>query len=240
MDSQVRDMLVLVIEVIFFIGFLTTAFVAKDWTAAATFALALATFALVRDSSKNIEVSKNSLIKEDMTREMEQLIKPLYNKRDRFEYYESAYAFSSSTDNFWKEIENNKYMATKDLRESIENYLKENREVRQNLSSIQGKIRGTYCKEKNQLPSNFLMTINNFANFASSSFINCEVPPELKKLLDELNEESEIRSELKKYIDLVENNSFAITRSDLRNKVIERYEKLEKKLDEIRELLERA
>jgi hypothetical protein len=131
-------------------------------------------------------------------------------------------------------------MATKDLRESIENYLKENREVRQNLSSIQGKIRGTYCKEKNQLPSNFLMTINNFANFASSSFINCEVPPELKKLLDELNEESEIRSELKKYIDLVENNSFAITRSDLRNKVIERYEKLEKKLDEIRELLERA
>ena len=107
MDSQIRDMLVRFIEVIFFIGLLITAFVIKDWTAAATFALALATFALVRDSSKNIEVSKNSLIKEDLTREMEQLIKPLYKNRDRFEDYESAYVFSSSTDNFWKEIENN-------------------------------------------------------------------------------------------------------------------------------------
>lgn len=209
-----------------------------DPVAIATILLAAATFALVKDSSRNIEVSKNSLIKEYLTREMEQLIKPLYNKRDRFEYYESAYAFSSSTDNFWKEIENNKYMATKNLRESIEDYLKENKELRQNLNSIESNIRGTYRKEKNQLPSDFLTIFNQCGNISGSHFNIGEVPLELKKLIGELNDESEIRLELKKYIDIVENNSVAITRLDLRNKVIERYKKLEKKLDEIRESLE--
>lgn len=195
---------------------------------------------LARDSSKNIEVSKNSLIKEDLKSEMEQLIKPLYDKRDQFGYYEVAYAFNSPKDNFWKEMENNKYLATKDLRESIENYLKESKELRQTLSAIQSKIRAKYQKERKQLPDNFLMKISEYANLSSSyCFINV-VPPELNKLLEELNEESEIRSDIEKYIFIVENNDLAITRSNLRNKVIERYEKLEKKIDEIRESLEKT
>lgn len=193
---------------------------------------------LVRDSSKNIEISKNSLIKEDLTREMEQLIKPLYNNRDKFEYFEPDYALSYSKDSFWKEIENNKYLATKDLRESIENYLKENKELRQNLSAIENKIRGGYQKERNRLPDTFLV-ISDSANISRSSQKDAKVPPELRDLMEKLSEESEIRSHIENYINIVENNGFAIIRSGLRSKVIERYEKLEKKIDEIRESLER-
>ena len=216
MDSQSRDRIVRVIAVILFVGILIIAYVAKDWTAAATFALALATFALAIDSSKNIEISKNSLIKEDLTREMEQIIKPLYNNRDRFGDYEPVYALNYSTDSFWKQTEINKYLATKDLRESIEHYLRENKELRQNLSSLENKIRGTYQKEKEMLPFDFYRIMENFVNFSKSPLNNAEFPEELRKLMEELNGESEIRSYFKEYINIIENNNLADIRYELR------------------------
>ena len=167
---------------------------------------------------------------------MDQLIKPLYNKRDQFEKHEDAYVSSYSEDPFWKNIENNKYMTTKDLRESIEDYLKENKESHLELDSIHTNLKILCEKEKNQLPGDFLPTILSSRSFS----INWKVLPLLKKLLEDLNEESETRLEIKNYIDFIENNSLVSMRLDLRDKVIKRYEKLEKKMDDIRESLDKV
>jgi len=233
MKSQDKDLLIWIIVIILFVG---VYIFAKDLTAAATIALAFATFTLARDSSKNIEISKNNLIKEHLTREMKQLIIPMYKNRDLFEYNESHHVGDLSRDTFWNDIDNNRYLAAEDLRESIELYLRTIEELYQKPQSIRENIRSAYQKEKDHIQVDLDTILNKIGSFPRKDE-RCE---ELKKISEKLDRESEVLLYVKEYIDIVENNNLEDRRSKLRNKVISRYEELEKKMDEIRKSLEGA
>ncbi|HOE46751.1 hypothetical protein [Methanothrix soehngenii] len=79
---------------------------------------------LAKDSSHNVEILKNNLTEQHLIKEMDELIKPLYENRNEFEGLEYVHAFNSyDAKKFWKKIESAKYLAPKKLRNLIENYL---------------------------------------------------------------------------------------------------------------------
>lgn len=145
-----RDAIIWVVAIILFVGILIAS--PKDFTAAATIALAFATLYLARHSSKSTEISKNNSLKEILTREMDDLIKPLYAKIDQFEtlelvhipYYEEISDFRDYRDeakNFWEQLEADKYLASKALRSLITTYLEANKQWNEKHKQLANELR---------------------------------------------------------------------------------------------------
>jgi hypothetical protein len=117
----------------------------KDFTAAATIVLAFSTFVLANDSRNNIQLSKNTVLGGHLIQEMQNLIKLLYTRRDEYEYLERVHIpyfeaeedlreWQDRAEDFWRDIDANKYLAPNDLRHVIEEY----KRISKNL--INGKV----------------------------------------------------------------------------------------------------
>lgn len=137
MNFQPRDLIVWAISVILIVGTLIAS--PKDFTAAATIALAFATFVLASDSSNSIQLSKNSVLGEHLILEMQGLIQLLYTRKDEYEYLERVHIpyfnveedlreWQDRAENFWEDIDANKYLAPNGLRHLIEEYINVNEE----------------------------------------------------------------------------------------------------------------
>lgn len=210
--------------------------------AIATIALAWENHRLSRDSRKNIEISKNNLMEQHLIKEMENIIKPLYEKRDNFSDLESRYPFINDPYNLWKKIETNKYLANKDVRRDIELYLRTIDEMREKFRLVTDNISEAFRKEKDEIPeyigdmhrdtiySGYLQNIN-------SSPTLREKDEQAIKIIDSLKHNSELRKYFIEYIELIKSNNLALMRNDLRNKIINRYMELEEEIDRIEEFL---
>jgi hypothetical protein len=215
----------------------------KDFTAAATIALAFATFGLAKDSSKNIEISKNNLAEERLRREMDKLIKPLYENRNEFEGLEYVHAYNDfDAINFWKRIEADKYLANKDLRELIEYYLKLNADWYKNFKATRDKIKDAYWGDQVNLSNPYARSseLMDRIRYLPRNDLKEEQLNYINELLKKIDSEHEIIKYLNEYKSLIEKDTeLEPIRLKLLNSVINRYQKLEEKIDEIHETLEK-
>ena len=135
MSGPHRDLIIWAIAIIMVIGTLIVS--PKDFTAAATIALAFSTFVLASDSRNSILLSKNTALGEHLIQEMQGLIKLLYIRRDEYEYLERVHIpyftveedlreWQDRAENFWKDIDANKYLTSNGLRHLIEDYIEVN------------------------------------------------------------------------------------------------------------------
>jgi hypothetical protein len=129
-----------------------------DPIAVATVLLAVATFLLAIDSNKNIKISKNNLLEEHLVKEMEELIKPIYMERGKFEYYEFVHVpyydetkdfqrWEEEAHDFWDRLEANRYLASKDLRDIIEDYSQTNKTWLSKTKGLTTKIKDALTRE---------------------------------------------------------------------------------------------
>jgi hypothetical protein len=87
---------------------------------------AVAVYLTLRQQNINLSVIRE----ERYHKEMDLLIKKLYNNRDEYEQFEPHHVDPNNTEEekqaleFWKEIRENKYLAPKELRDIIDQYLK--------------------------------------------------------------------------------------------------------------------
>ncbi|MFA6371917.1 MAG: hypothetical protein WCW68_04770 [Methanothrix sp.] len=88
MNLPPRDLIIWAIAIILVAATLIAS--PKDFTTAATIALAFSTIIMASDSRNNIRLSKNTVLEEHLIREMQGLIKLLYTRRDEYEYLERA------------------------------------------------------------------------------------------------------------------------------------------------------
>jgi hypothetical protein len=214
----------------------------KDFTASGTILLAIATFILARDSSKNIEISKNNLAQQNLKREMEQFIKPLYQKRERLEDLEYVHSFNNNEARlFWENILADKYLAPRDLRDLIDEYLKINIEWVDKLSSMRGKISVAHKEEYKSIPqtTEFInMFSHHFHRLPQKDFRNRELQS-LNDLIEKLNLESKTRKCIEEYINIIRDDIvLEDKRLEIREKIEARYNELEEKMDKIRDSLE--
>ena len=209
-----------------------------DPVAIATILLAAATFALVKDSSKNIEISKNNLLEEHLVKEMEKLIKPLYKNRDELEYYELVHAFAyKEAQDFLSDIEANKYLAHKELRILIESYLKINREEYDKYTNIKGKVWQAYFDGE---AKNGIEIYRDFERLPTGDKYEHILYYEM--IVEKFTKPgSDLRKSIQEFIKLIkEDTNLKSERSNLQDKVIDRYNELEKKIEEIRDALEKS
>lgn len=223
-----------------------------DYLTLATFTLAIATFLLVwenhrlsKDSSKNIEVSKNNLVEQHLVKEMEHIIKPLYERRDNFEDLEYRYlAHTSDVDNVWKRVETDKYLASKDIRHNIESYLKAAVVENEKFKAVTQKIWHALQEEKNDIPErvgdkhrdSFCFDFGQHMQSCCLTFRRND--EQADNLIGILKSESKLRNYLIEYTDLIKSNNLALMRAELRDKIINRYTELEEKIDAIQESLD--
>lgn len=225
----------------------------------ATVLLAVATFLMADDSSKNIEISKNNLIGQYLIKEMEELIKPLYENRKNFESLEYVYAYDLlAAIDFWKKREADKYLASKGLRKLIEEYMIINNEKYEEFKSINKKFWIVYYKERErcqQAASVYGPAANKYEKLKDFIYVELNIiNPDhhlprsserdswLQKI-DELVKELEPDNEIRRYIEelkyLVNDDTSKNKREALVKMVETRYEELERKIDEIHESLDR-
>jgi hypothetical protein len=233
-----------------------------DPVAIATIILAAATFALAKDSGKNIEISKNNLLEEHLAREMEELIKPIYMKRDHLEsleyvhipYYNETISFerwTEESDDFWKLLEADRYLAPKDLREIIRDYSQANKEWHKKRGELANKIRDALTKENKrelceEAPTDRYLRIT--PGYFDYRFIN--LPPsdnkaerkeKIKVLTDRLEPNSDSSNIIKEFVKLIDEDTVLEEKRALfKEKVTVRYEELEKMIDQIRDTLEKS
>jgi hypothetical protein len=265
MDQKYNDFIIWITAIVLFI--ITFVLSKKDFTASATITLAFATFVMVKDSSKNIEVSKNNLRGEHMIREMEDLIKPIYMKRDQLEsieyvhipYYDETRSFETYRDDandFWESIEANKYLAPKDLRNTIIEYLNTNKLWLEKLERLQDELREASMRIDEPRNRDILEVaprdrfLQAYPVFFDWRFINLPMSNlkdgrkqkinELVDRLDPMNKsEKEFSQCIQKFGILIDEDvEIERIRSALREAVIERYETLAINIDKIRECLE--
>ena len=234
----------------------------------ATIALALMTYLLSKDSTKNIKLSKENLVEQHLLREMEQLIKPLYKERKNFEDLEVTHAYHRpKAILFWKKRETDKYLAPNDLRHLIEEYLIFDNELYNKYNAIFNKIWVI-------VDSDEIERIRDHEMHAPDDLFQPYIPPsvkyeELKKFLnvgligsshshlplsderiswlekvDELITKLEPGSEILSCVNeikvLVENDIILkAKREALIDKIEARYRELERKIDNIHESLDR-
>lgn len=156
MNLRSRDLIIWTISIVLVVGTLIAD--PKDFTAAATIALAFATFVLASDSSNSIQLSKNSVLAEQLIREMQYLIQPLYTRKDEYEYLERVHIpyfnveeefreWQDRAEDFWKDIDANKYLAPNELRHLLEDYIKANEEWHNKYKDVFNKIVTSLEKE---------------------------------------------------------------------------------------------
>jgi hypothetical protein len=145
MNLPHRDLIIWAIAIILVAGTLIVS--PKDFTAAATIVLAFSTFILASDSRNNIQLSKNTVLGGHLIQEMQDLIKLLYTRRDEYEYLERVHIpyfeaeedlreWQDRAEDFWRDIDANKYLAPNDLRHVIEEYIKANEEWYNNYKYV--------------------------------------------------------------------------------------------------------
>ena len=233
-----------------------------DPVAIATILLAAATFALAKDSGKNIKISKDNILGEHLEREMEELVKPIYMKRNRLEYlehvhipyYDETISFENWTEEateFWDLLEADRYLAPKNLRDIIGSYSRANREWNKRQSELADKIRDALTREEKrdlceEAPTDRYLRIT--PGYFDYRFIN--LPPSDKKserierirqLTNNLESDSDSRHLIEEFITLIEQDTEL---KDIRELFVERvtarYEELENMIDIIRASLERS
>ncbi len=234
----------------------------NDPLAFATVLLALATLYTVLNSKRDIEISKNRLMEEYLVREMEELIKPIYMQRNELEYYEYVHvpyydgtrSWETRRDRgyeFWEFIEANRYLALKMLKDLIINYSNVNLEWKNKHIELTNQIRNALTNEGKMnickdAPEDIYL--NPIATYFDYRFINlpstndkAERKRELKELTDQLDTESESYKLIKKFERLIDDDVvLEKARSKFIDEVQNRYETLEKRIDEIRETLNRS
>jgi hypothetical protein len=263
-DAKIEHPIIWAIAIVLVVGTLIASH--KDFTAAATIALAFATFVMARDSSNNIKISKNNLSGEHLIREMQDLIQPLYISKDEYEYRERVHIpyfnyeedfreLENEAEDFWKDIDANKYLAPIDLRHLIEAYIEANSEWYDKYRENLNKLKESLKKEDRAAIRNLLQEAPRDERLDQASVIFdyrfMNLPQrnikerrikEIKELigqLTQLNPESEFVKHIKDFLALIEEDTvLEAIRSDLRAKVIYRYEELETEIDKIRTSLE--
>ena len=165
MNLQPRELFIWAMAIVLVVGTLIAS--PKDFTAAATIALAFATFVLARDSSNSIQLAKNSVLGEHLIQEMQGLIQLLYTRKDEYEYLERVHIpyfnveedlreWQDRAEDFWKDIDANKYLATNGLRHLIEDYIKVNEEWYNKYKDIFNKMVISLEKEDHEELKNIL------------------------------------------------------------------------------------
>jgi hypothetical protein len=233
-----------------------------DPVAIATIILALATFALAKDSSKNIKISKDNLLEEHFVKEMENLIKPIYMRRDQLEnlefvhipYYDGTRDFQRWTEEareFWDLLEADKYLASNDLRDEITDYSQNNDKWHKKQKELANRIEGALTREgKLDLclgaPRDGRFDV--LSSYFDYRFINLpssedkdERKQQIKELSDQLNPNSESFNLIKDFVQLIDDDIvLKDKRTTFKDSVMDRYEKLKKEIDEIRKNLENS
>jgi hypothetical protein len=213
--------------------------------AIATIVLAFMTYLLAKDSSKNIKLSKENLIGQHLLREMDQLIKPLYENRNNFEELESCHEVTPNKESFWKKRESDKYLAPKDLRHLIEEYLGIDKEMYKRMVDINNDIweildHSPHADKYRDLKSSIYSEGTSRYNFhlvgsAERGFWLEHV----NELIANLEPDSKIFEYVTQLKDLVESDKDL---TEKRKKLIEmveaRYKELEYMIDNIRASLE--
>ena len=231
-----------------------------DPVAIATILLATATFALARDSGKNIEISKYSLLGDHLERDMEELIKPIYMERNRLEsrelvhipYYDETHDFMEFTDEahgFWDLLEANSYLAPKDLRDIIINYSICNEEWDKKRNDLANEIHYALEIENRmdlciEAPRDRYLPVGPV--YFDYRFINLPLYNEKSERKDKIQEltarlepNSNSRHLIEKFQELIDADTQLKTIRELfKERIISRYKELEKMIDEIREALE--
>jgi hypothetical protein len=230
-----------------------------DPVAIATIILATATFALVKDSSKNIEISKNNLLEDHLVREMNELIRPIYLKRDKIEYlefvhnpycYETKYfqEWKDEARDFWDRLENSEYLASKDLRDMIKDYSQTNKEWLNKHDGLADRIREALtienkidlCVEAPRDRPVLGFFDYRFMNLPTSND-RAERKLKIKELTDQLDADSYSFSLIGEFVKLIDEDTvLEAKRTRFKAKVIDRYEKLERMIDESRAPLEKS
>jgi len=165
MNLSLRDLIMWTIAIILVIGTLIVS--PKDFTAAATIALAFSTFILASDSRNNIQLSKDTVLGEHLIQEMQGLIQLLYTRRDEYEYLERVHIpyfnveedlreWQDRAEDFWKDIDANKYLAPNGLRHLIEDYIKINEEWYNKYKEVFNKLVISLHKEDPEELKNIL------------------------------------------------------------------------------------
>lgn len=232
--------------------------------AIATIALAWENHRLSKDSSKNIKISKDNLVEQHLLKEMEQLIKPLYENRKNFENLEFIHAYTKSdVVSFWKKRESDKYLATKDLRQAIEAYLKINNDYNEKYTNINTNITKIFDKDycdrmsnvKRISPLEMQIQPNKYAElkdflypgvggrYSSHLPHSSEKDPWLQKIdefIKKVEPDSEIYRCIEKLRSLVENDKALKDKRENLVKIIEkRYGELEEKIDKLHDSLDK-
>jgi hypothetical protein len=229
-----------------------------DPVAIATILLAAATFALVRDSSKNIEISKNNLVEERLVKEMEDLIKPIYMERDVLEYREWVHVpyydetrsyelWKEEAKEFWNRLEADRYLAPADLRKLIQDYSQTNKDWLAKQERLAKLIKDALTKENKiklckDAPRDHYDVWPGYFDYR---FINLpgskdkdKRKEEIKELTDGLDPASESIKYIEEFVRLIDEDTILeAKRSSFKEKVIERYGELEREMDKVRNSL---
>lgn len=233
-----------------------------DPVAVATVLLAAATYRLVIDSSKNIEISRNNLLEGHLIKEMEELIKPIYMEQNKFEYLEFVHIpyhdetkdfqrWTEEAHDFWDRLEADRYLTSKNLREMIQDYSQINKEWLKKQEEIASRINEALTREGKRELCEEAPRDRHFdcwPGYFDYRFIN--LPPsndkaerkqKIRKLTDRLDPKSDSYKLIEEFVKLIDEDTvLEDKRTIFKANVINRYEELEKKISEIREGLEKA
>ncbi len=233
-----------------------------DPVAIATILLAAATFALAKDSGKNIKISKDNILGEHLAREMEELVKPIYMKRNRLEYlehvhipyYDETISFEDWTEEateFWDLLEADRYLAPKNLRDIIADYSRANREWNKKRSELANQIRDALTREDKrdlceEAPTDRSLRIT--PGYFDYRFINLpqsdgksERIERIRELTNNIGSDSDSRHLIEEFITLIEQDTeLEEIRKIFVEQVTARYQELENMIEKIRESLEKA
>ncbi len=194
-----------------------------------------------------------------LVREMNELIKPIYLKRDKFEYLEFVHnpyysetryfqEWKDEARDFWDRLETSEYLASKDLRDLIKDYSQTNKEWHHKHDELANGIKESLTREckrdlceeapKDRLSLGFFDY--RFMNLPTSND-RAERKQKIKDLTDQLDADSYSFSLIGEFVNLIDEDTvLEAKRTIFKAKVIDRYEKLEKMIDEIRDTLEKS
>jgi hypothetical protein len=199
------------------------------------------------------------LLEDHLVKEMEKLIKPIYLKRDKFEYlefvhnpyyYETRYfqEWKEEAHDFWDRLEACEYLASKDLRNLTKDYSQTNKEWLNKHDGLVDRIREALtrenkidlCEEAPRDHPNLGFFDYRFMNLPTSKD-RTERKQKIKELTDQLDADSYSFSLIGEFVKLIDEDTvLEAKRTIFKAKVIDRYEKLERMIDEIRETLEKS
>ena len=122
----------------------------------ASFVIALAALATAYLAYRQQKINLTVIREERYFKEMDLLVKKLYQNRDRYELFEPHHIDPNNleekreADGFWREIRENKYLAPKELRDKIERYLelinKHEQNIQKNRTTLSDLLR-EQCRE---------------------------------------------------------------------------------------------